>query len=194
MQVLKRPVFQYGYFVNDVEAAARAWTRLFGAGPFYVVPHHRSEGYFRYRGTDVQADVSYAFAYCGPVQIQLIAQHDDLPSIYREMYQRGEEGFHHVAILSDTFDLDKQDLVQAGLEPAIEMWSGADVVYFDGRKHVGCFVEMHGKTQVIDDVFSVWKRAHETWDGQTRPLRDGQDDAELQAALAELQAQRVSHQ
>ena len=186
MKIINRPVFQYAYFVSDIDEAAENWMRLFGAGPFYVVRNHRAEGYFRYRGSEVQADVSYAFAYCGPVQVQLIAQHDDQPSIYREMFARGEEGFHHIAILSSEFDRDKADLATQGLDLAIEMWSGADVAYFDGRRQVGCFVEIHGKTKVISDLFAVWKKAHDTWDGKTRPLRDG-TDPEVQEVLKQLQ-------
>ena len=39
-----------------------------------------------YRGTDQEADVSYAFGYLGDVMIQFIVQHDETPSIYRDMY------------------------------------------------------------------------------------------------------------
>ena len=186
MSLIKRPVFQYAYFVNDIDEAARRWIRLFGAGPFYVVRNHRSEGYFRYRGGDTQADVSYAFAYCGPVQIQLIAQHDEQSSIYREMFPKGVEGFHHVGILSADFERDKAAVAAQGPQLAIEMWSGADVVYFDARREIGCFLEIHGKSKVITDLFSVWREAHETWDGETRPLRDG-DDPDVARVLAQLQ-------
>lgn len=185
MALIKRPIFQYAYFVGDIDAAVRKWVDLFGAGPFFVVRHHRSEGYFRYRGTETQADVSYAFAYCGPVQIQLIAQHDDQPSIYREMYAAGREGFHHVGILSAEFERDKAELAAQGLDLAIEMWSGADVVYFDARKEIGGFVEIHGASPVIADLFAVWKNAHDTWDGVTRPLRET-NDPDVQRVLARM--------
>jgi len=34
------PIFQYAYFVNDIDAAAKKWSDLYGAGPFVMVPHH----------------------------------------------------------------------------------------------------------------------------------------------------------
>ena len=139
------------------------------------MPHHSvatdRRGYFRYRGDLAESDVSYAFAYCGPVQIQLIQQHDDRASIYTEMFAKGQEGFHHVGILSAEFDRDKDDFLNQGLDLAVEMWAVADVVYFNAVKQIGCFVELHGDNADIRDVFRRWKAAHDTWDGETDPLR-----------------------
>jgi hypothetical protein len=175
MQVFNRPIFQYAYYVNDIDSAALNWVKLFGAGPFFRVAHHTvtvdQRGYFRYRGDTTESDVSYAFAYCGPVQIQLIQQHDDKASIYTEMYGKGQEGFHHVGILSAEFERDKQDMIDKGLDLAVEMWAVADVVYFNAVKEIGCFVEIHGDNPDIRAVFARWKQAHDTWDGVTDPLR-----------------------
>ncbi|MEQ8691376.1 MAG: hypothetical protein RIC89_11140, partial [Pseudomonadales bacterium] len=49
------PFFQEAYFVNDVEAACEKWNLLYHAGPFVVVPHHKTDT-FMYRGTDQEAD------------------------------------------------------------------------------------------------------------------------------------------
>ena len=175
MKVLNRPVFQYAYYVNDIDTAALNWVRLTGAGPFFRAPHHSvttdPRGYFRYRGDTTESDVSYAFAYCGPVQIQLIQQHDDRASIYTEMYGKGQEGFHHVGILSAELERDKADFIAEGLDLAVEMWAVADVVYFNAVKQIGCFVEIHGDNADIRDVFRRWKTAHDGWDGETDPLR-----------------------
>jgi hypothetical protein len=120
VKVLNRPIFQYAYFVNDIDTACMKWINLFGAGPFFRVFHHTvhndTRGHFSYRGDSAESDVSYAFAYCGPVQIQLIQQHDDKPSIYTEMYKKGEEGFHHVGILSAEFERDRDDFKAQGLD------------------------------------------------------------------------------
>jgi hypothetical protein len=105
-------IFQYAYFVDDVFAAAERWAAVNGAGPFFVTEHHKADR-FTYRGTDVEADVTYGFGYCGDVQIQLIAQHDDAPSIYRDMYAPGEFGFHHVAKYPADYDGERQRLLDA---------------------------------------------------------------------------------
>lgn len=175
MQVYDRLIFQYAYFVNDLDAACMNWINLFGAGPFYRVMHHTvttdTRGYFRYRGDTSESDVSYAFGYCGPVQIQLIQQHDDKPSIYTEMFKKGQEGFHHVGILSAEFERDRDDMKAKGLDLAVEMWAVADVVYFNAVNQIGCFVEIHGDNPDIRNVFRRWKDAHDTWDRKTDPLR-----------------------
>ena len=175
VKVLNRPIFQYAYFVNDIDTSCMKWINLFGAGPFFRVFHHTvhndPRGHFSYRGDSTESDVSYAFAYCGPVQIQLIQQHDDKPSIYTEMYKKGEEGFHHVGILSAEFERDRDDFKARGLDLAVEMWAVADVVYFNAIKQIGCFVEIHGDNEDIRGVFKRWKEAHDTWDGVTDPLR-----------------------
>ncbi len=170
-QFMKRPIFQYAWVVSDLDAACRRWIDLFGAGPFFTARHHKAEGYFRYRGSTEECDLSYAFGYCGPVQIQLVELHDDTPSIFHDMFKRGEEGFHHVGILGEDFDNDRQHMLDHGLDLAVEMWSGADVVYFDARPEIGCFVEIHGTSPEVLAMFESWKTAHENWDGVTDPVR-----------------------
>ena len=83
------PLFQYAYFVNDLETSINKWAKLYYAGPFSVTPHHVTDK-FHYRGQDVEADVSYAFGYLGDMMIQFIQQHDNTPSIYRDMFAAGE--------------------------------------------------------------------------------------------------------
>jgi hypothetical protein len=76
--------------------------------------------------------VSYAFGYLGDVMIQLIEQHDDTPSIYREMYGPDEEGFHHVASLVHDFAAARQHFLDQGFELACELSTGGvDAAYFD---------------------------------------------------------------
>ena len=69
------PFFQQAYLVNDLDAAITHWHQTFGAGPFVKAEHHKTDR-FDYRGTNHEADVSYAFGYLGDMQIQFIVQHD----------------------------------------------------------------------------------------------------------------------
>ena len=111
------PIFQYAFFVNDVEEAAHKWHRLYGAGPFVLVPHHKTDK-FQFRGTKQEADVSYGFGYLADNQIQFIQQHDDTPSIYRDMYGPGEEGFHHVGCMVNDFAAARARMTELGFENA----------------------------------------------------------------------------
>lgn len=155
------PFFQQAYLVNDLEDACVRWNRLFGAGPFVTTWHHKTDT-FTYRGTDQEADVSYAFGYLGDQMIQFIQQHDDTPSIYRDMFAAGEEGFHHVGVLVHDFEAERQRLLDLGFEPACELYADrVNASYFDTRAVNGCFTEIHGDPPHILGAFAGWRRAHE---------------------------------
>jgi hypothetical protein len=155
------PIFQNGYLVNDVEEACRKWNRVYGAGPFQVFPHHRTER-FLYRGEPVEADVSYAFGYLGDLMIQLTEQHDETPSIYREMFASGDEGFHHVACLVSDFPAERARMLELGFDVACELYADdVDAAYFDTRSVNGCFTELHGDPWHILGGFARWRRAHD---------------------------------
>lgn len=170
MTLTRYPFFQQAYLVNDLGASIRGWSDLFGAGPFVWVPHHKTER-FTYRGTSQEADVSYAFGYLGDVMIQLIQQHDDTPSIYRDMFEKGEEGFHHVACLVRDFEAEHRRLLAMGFDSACRLWAdGVDAAYFDTRSANGCFTEIHGDPPHILGAFATWKRAHELWKPGDDPI------------------------
>jgi hypothetical protein len=155
------PLFQHAYLVEDLHASAIQWNALFGAGPFVITEHHQTET-FDYRGTDHEADVSYAFGYLGDLMIQFIVQHDDTPSIYRDMYPAGSYGFHHVATLVHDFEAEFARLTSAGFECATRLYAnGVDAAYFDTRDVTGGFTEIHGDPPRITEAFASWRLAHE---------------------------------
>lgn len=176
------PIFQQAYYVSDLEGACVKWHELYGAGPFIVAPHHRTKK-FQYRGTDQEADVSYAFGYLGDMQIQFITQHCDTPSIYRDMYQQGENGFHHSGCLVNDFAKARQRMLDLGFENACELWAdGVNAAYFDTREVNGGFTEIHGDPVHILTAFATWKRAHQNkqpddpvFMDRDQPYPDGRD-------------------
>lgn len=169
MQFIQYPIFQYAYVVNDLEQACLGWTRLTGAGPFFVSMHHISEDHL-HRGKPSEADLSYAFGQAGPAHIQLIQQHNDAPSAYREMYEAGEQGFHHVAVLPEDWEAEKGRYESAGFEAITTLVSAARVAYMDTRPLLGCFVELYEDNAPLKATFESWKQIHEAWDGSD-PIR-----------------------
>jgi hypothetical protein len=171
MKMLTRyPLFQEAYLVNDLEETIHKWAKVFGAGPFVLVPHHKTDK-FTYRGTDTEADVSYAFGYLGDMMIQFIQQHDDKPSIYRDMFARGQEGFHHVGVLVNDYQAERQRMLDMGFELACELWADdVNAGYFDTRSVNGCFTEIHGDPPHILATFAVWKRDHELFGPEDDPI------------------------
>ncbi|MGI9623379.1 MAG: VOC family protein [Acidimicrobiales bacterium] len=163
--------FQYAYFVESIEQSARWWSRISGAGPFFVTEHHTADT-FSYRGQDLEADVSYAFGYAGEAQIQLIEQHDDTPSIYLDMFPNGTYGHHHIALLVPDYEYHRDRLIGEGFVLGCELHANdIDAAYLDTRSTIGCFTELHSHTERIVNTFARWRQAHQDWDGLGSALR-----------------------
>ncbi|WP_079730677.1 VOC family protein [Novosphingobium mathurense] len=179
---MKRAFFQQAYFVRSIDEAARKWSDAFGAGPFCMVRHHHCDE-FTYRGTAEEADVSYAFGYLGDQMIQFIEQHDDHNSIYRDMFAKGEEGFHHVAYLVSDFAAERQRWLDMGFELATELYADeVNAAYFDTRALNGVFTEIHGDPPHIMGLFAHWKRLHDARNADTPASYEMEDLSFFQRA------------
>ena len=86
---------QNGYVVRDIEAALDAWV-AHGVGPWFYLEKVETD-YFRHRGVDSPMEMSVAIANSGDLQIELIQQRNDAPSLYREFLESGRDGFQHVS-------------------------------------------------------------------------------------------------
>lgn len=160
----KYPIFQIAYLVNDLEESSQKWHELYGAGPFFGVWHHKTDE-FSYRGQPIEADVSYAFGYLGDMMLQFIVQHDDQPSIYRDMFKKGEQGFHHIGCLVENAEAERQRCRAMGFEPACDLKAdGVDVTYVDTRSLNGVFTEYHPNPDYMLENFANWKKAHDTFE------------------------------
>ncbi len=170
--LIRYPILQHAWVVNDLEEAAHRWHRAVGAGPFFLSRNHVGDRP-TYRGQPFPTPLSYGFGYHGDTHVQFVQQDDDAPSIYRDMYPKGVEGFHHVAMLVPDAEVEAEAarFEAAGFPVASSLWALANVVYVDTRPLIGCFLEMHGDTPAIRDVFARWKTAHDTWDGHTDLIR-----------------------
>ena len=172
---MTRAFFQQAYFVNSIDETARKWSDAYGAGPFCMVRHHETEA-FTYRGTPEEADVSYAFGYLGEQMIQFIEQHDEKNSIYRDMFKKGEEGFHHVAYLVSDYAAERQWWLDAGYELATELYADeVNAAYFDTRSLNGGFTEIHGDPPGILGLFAHWKRLHDFRQADTAATYEMED-------------------
>ena len=180
--LLAYPVLQYAYVVDDLDEGIRHWVETVGAGPFFVMRDFLGTD-LTYRGAASSTRVHYAFGQCGPAQVQLIAQDDPGPSIYRDMYAPGEGGFHHVCAPRPHGRLGRTGgrFLGAGYEVASSLTTTVPAVYFDCRRDLGHFVELYGRTERTEGFFATVREAHESWDGVTDPVRarDGSPEARL---------------
>jgi len=170
-------LFQLGFYVDDVVAAAERWTRVFGVGPFSLLPRRISSS--TYRGRTCPIDVQVAAAQAGPVQIELVQQFDDQPSIYRDLFPSGAIGLHQLCTVTDDYDAKRAHYVDLGYEIVSEIDAhGFRVAYVDTTADFGFFTEVVASSPAILEQFARLSRMAEDWDGRdpVRILtRDGYD-------------------
>ncbi|MGY4472453.1 hypothetical protein ACVWWK_008162 [Bradyrhizobium sp. LB9.1b] len=92
-------VRQNGYVVRDIHAAMKHWIDVMGVGPWYYMDRVKTD-WFRHRGENSAVEMSIALANSGDLQIELIQQRNDAPSLYREFLDSGHEGLQHMSYWS----------------------------------------------------------------------------------------------
>jgi len=117
-------------------------------------------------------DVSIALANSGPLQIELIQQSNEAPSLYCDFLDAGHEGLQHVAYWTTTMDADLARLAAAGYEVAQSGAIGADgrFVYYATEQHPGTVVELSEISGRKGKFFEHIAETARTWDGSD-PIR-----------------------
>lgn len=162
-------LFQLGFVVDDLVVAAERWVRTFGVGPFHVLP--RMEVATRYRGTESAVEMQVAVAQAGPVQIELVQQHCDRPSIYRDLFGVGETGLHQLSTVTTDYDGTKAHYEGLGYELAGEIEArGQRVAFFDTVADFGFMTEVTEDVPGFLDQLAAIAQTCATWDG-TDPVR-----------------------
>jgi len=90
-------IIQNAYYVPGIDEGIARFHALWGLGPFFVRRHIELEN-VTYRGSASELDISAAYTQSGDLMIELVTQHNDAPSIFRDRFAADESGFHHVAL------------------------------------------------------------------------------------------------
>ena len=164
--------FQNSFVVPDIKAALKHWVENMGVGPFYLYDH-LDLGNITYRGKPADLDASLALAQSGGVQIELIEQHNDGPSAYRDLFGPGESGFHHVGVWVDDYDGAVAHYASLGYEAATTGGApdiGGRFAYVDTSRDFGVMVELVERKQDVVDFQNMLIEAARNWDGSD-PVR-----------------------
>lgn len=172
MSFLFGTVRQVGYVVSDIERAMAQWARL-GVGPwFYKEDVGTTE--FRYYGqATTPPRLSIALANSGDVQIELIQQRDDVPSLYRDSLRQAGEGAQHVAYWTpDRYDEYADTLLRLGYEEghAGRMGTRGRFGYFRHPDLPSALIEISELSGGKGEHFDRVRAASQGWDG-TDPIR-----------------------
>ena len=170
----ERSVMQVAHVVEDVEAACMKWVKTTGIGPFFLVPHIELAE-FNYRGKKGEGlDFSVAMAQAGGVQIELIQQHCDRPSAYRDLIAEGQSGFHHLGLYTGDYDAAFAWYAEQGYVAAIDgLFGTMRFSYFDTSADIGCMVELIEHNDFQTEFFNRVAAGAENCDGKTDPIRLG---------------------
>lgn len=164
--------FQMGFVVDDIVATAHRWAEVHGVGPFHVLPAREVE--CTHRGVATTVDLQIAAAQAGPVQIELIHQRDDRPSVFREPTFAGPCGFHQVCTVTEDYAGTLAGYAAKGYEVACEIpgTRGApSVAYVDTFVDFGFYTEVVGSTPLFLEQLAAISATCATWDG-TDPVRE----------------------
>ena len=162
-------LFQLGFVVEDLLTDAARWASVLGVGPFHVTPTRISRA--TYRGAPSNVEVQYALAQAGPVQIELIKQHCDRPSIFRDVFAKGESGFHQLCTVSMDYDSKVAQYAQLGYELTGEITNpGRRVAYFDTFGDFRFYLEVVEHSPALVKRWDRIARTCAEWDGRD-PVR-----------------------
>jgi methylmalonyl-CoA/ethylmalonyl-CoA epimerase len=165
------PIMQLSYCPADYDAALAYWIGM-GAGPFFEMAHVRLDN-LKFRGQPSAIDFSMALGYLGDIQIELIRQHNDAPSMYTEWRSEGREGVQHMCVLVDDIDEARRRAAAAGgtvvQEGTLPDGQGA-VIYVDTGGGPGTVMEYLQIGAAGHAGFAMMRDAHRTWDGSD-PIR-----------------------
>ena len=157
--------FQLGFVVDDIVAAAFRWAAVHGVGPFHIGPVIEMQAIVA--GELAPVSIQVGLAQAGPVQIELIQQHCDRPSVFRDW----TSPFHQLATITSDFDGRLHHLRQCGYDVVGEVTAGdLRVGYVDTTADFGFYTEV---VSTNPGFIARWQQISETcatWDGSD-PVR-----------------------
>ena len=161
--------FQLGFVVDDIVAAASRWAAVHGVGPFHIGPVIEMQAIVG--GEPAPVSIQVGLAQAGPVQIELIQQHCDRPSIYRGSTAIRSPSFHQLATVTADYDAKVEHFAKLGYEPAAESIGGSlRVAYFDTVGDFGFYTEVIEHTPSLLRRLGAISQTCAHWDG-TDPVR-----------------------
>jgi catechol 2,3-dioxygenase-like lactoylglutathione lyase family enzyme len=170
MSVLPGPIRQIGYVVTDLDEALASWVEL-GVGPWLVIRGLPMN--VRYRGEPCETTLSLALSNSGEMQIELIYQHDDTPSIFTEFLAANGPGYHQLAYWAEDFDATMKAVADAGWPVVWSCGEGFRVrfAYVEPPSSPATVVEISELTDGQAASAKFIRDAAANWDGSD-PIRE----------------------
>lgn len=164
----RQPIMQVAFVVEDIHKAVEQWARQMRVGPFFLQEHVRYQS-LTYRGAECGADVSLAFAFSGELQIELVCQHNEAPSIYRDAVAAAGYGAQHLGTLCADMAAELARFAALGIEPIQRgvSASGVETIFLPFQSGPAGVIELIQSSPQLDDAFALMRAAAAGWDGET---------------------------
>lgn len=107
-------------------------------------------------------------AYNGDLQIELVQQHNDAPSLFRDFLERHGEGLIHLGGTTDDLARELALLREKGVEPLQQGLAsdGTRFAYLSTDFHPGAMMELVETNPRLERAFEAMRRAAREWDGE----------------------------
>jgi len=157
---------QICWVVPDLHAAIEHWTRQAGVGPFFYFGDVAYEDAV-YRGEPWKpVKFHAAIAQAGEMQIELVSQIEEGPSMFSELVPPGQSRLHHMSTYTGNFDGDLHHYLDHGAEVVFTgLMKGAPVCWLDTVDTLGFMTELITANPEKEKVFAMFREAAANWDG-----------------------------
>ena len=162
-----KQIIQNAYYVPDIDEGIARFHALWGLGPFLVRRHIQLEN-IKYRGSPSELDISAAYTQSGDLMIELVTQHNDAASIFRDHFAANEGGFHHVALNFGDHDARVAEFNGMGHESvtSFKTCEGRGATYLDTFELLGHATEIYIVNDSLKNLYADVRYASKTWDGK----------------------------
>jgi catechol 2,3-dioxygenase-like lactoylglutathione lyase family enzyme len=164
---------QVAYVTRDMDASIRYFTEQLGIGPWFVKKHFPLVS-CAYKGKPIDIDFSVALANSGPMQLEIIQQHNDVPSVYRDFLRNTPTGLHvqHLCFHAPQIEDHLAELARRGYAVVQEgVSSSGRFAYCTHGAYDNFCVEVIGHSPVRARMFAAIEAAAIHWDGKD-PVRE----------------------
>ena len=160
-------IIQNAYYVSDLDTAITRFHQLWGLGPFFVRRHIALDNVV-YRGEPSELDISAAYTQSGDIMIELVTQHNEAPSTFRDRYQSTESGFHHVALAFGDHDQQVKRFNELGYASvtSFKTAEGRGATYLDTVAATGHATEIYIVNDSLRELYASVRHAAETWNAR----------------------------
>lgn len=165
---------QVAYITDDMDRTLAFLSENAGIGPWFVARDVTLKG-VGYRGTTCDLRIGAALANSGALQVEVIQQHNDVPSMYTEFTDRNGFGLipQHYSAWPTDYDGTMRRALDAGFEVIQDGRSGyGPLAYLQHPDTPDFYMELTELTPERKSIFDQVRAAAEGWDGKD-PVREG---------------------